>query len=226
MTGLLGLVTIGQAPRVDVLPDLLPALDGVEWAEYGALDEAGPADLAAIAPRDGEVPLVSRMRDGSRVLMAHDRAMPFIVRAVERAAADGADAVLLMCTGRFEPFETSIPVHAAEPLAQEHIAREVRGFGVLNPVAAQLADSRSRWERRTGTSVSTAAVDPYTATDDQIAAAARELAALGASSIVLDCFGYSAAMAEVVTAATGLPTHLTRLVATRAALDLMSATRG
>ncbi len=221
MSGLLGLVTIGQAPRIDVLPDLLPALEGREWGEYGALDTATRDDLEAIAPRAGEVPLVSRMRDGSRVTMVHERVLPFIAGAVERAAADGAEAVLLMCTGHFEPFETSIPVYAAEPLAQEAIVRDVRGFGVLNPVAEQLADSRERWEARVGGPVPTAAADPYTATEAEIAAAARELAGRGVESIVLDCFGYSAAMADVVTAATGLPTHLTRLVATRAALSLI-----
>lgn len=221
MSGVLGLVTIGQAPRIDVLPDLLPVLDGREWAEYGALDHATAAELKAIAPREDEVPLVSRMRDGSRVLMAHSRVLPFIAGAVERAASDGADAVLLMCTGRFEPFETRIPVHAAEPLAQEVIAREVRGFGVLNPVAEQLADSQARWQAKTGAEVPTEAADPYTATEREIANAARTLAARGATSIVLDCFGYSAAMAAIVADATGLPSHLTRLVATRAALDLI-----
>ncbi|WP_144875169.1 AroM family protein [Microbacterium sp. 1.5R] len=223
MTDLLALVTIGQSPRVDVLPDLLPALAGQRYAEYGALDEATAAELAAIAPRDGEVPLVSRMRDGSRVSMVHGRALPFIAAAVERAAADGAGAALLMCTGHFEPFETSIPVYAAEPLAQEAIAATVTGFGVLNPVPEQVEESRGRWEARVGGRVPVAAADPYTASDRMLAAAARELAAAGATSIVLDCFGYSAAMAAVVHAATGLPVHLTRTIAARAALAALHA---
>lgn len=223
MSGLLALVTIGQSPRVDVLPDLMPVLEGRRWREYGALDEAAPADLADIAPRAGEVPLVSRMHDGSRVSMVHERVLPFVAAAVERAAGDGADAALLMCTGHFEPFDTSIPVYAAEPLAQAFVAAHAAGFGVLNPVREQLDESRSRWEARVGRSVPVAAADPYTATDGELAAAARELATRGVSSVVLDCFGYSSAMADVVTAATGLPTHLTRRIAVEAALAELDA---
>lgn len=219
MSGLLALVTIGQSPRVDVLPDLAPVLESRRYAEYGALDHATEDQLVAIAPHGDEVPLISRMRDGSRVSMSHARVLPFIVAAAERAAADGAEAALLMCTGHFEPFETVIPVYAAEPLAQQTIAETVSGFGVLNPVPEQIEESQMRWEARAGGAVPVAAADPYTATDHEIAAGARELAARGATSIVLDCFGYSTAMAAVAHAATGLPVHVTRLVATRAALE-------
>jgi protein AroM len=215
----LGLVTIGQSPRVDVLPDLLPALAGRAWVEHGALDLATASVLADIAPREGEVPLVSRMRDGSRASMVHERVLPLVAEAVERCAADGADAVLLMCTGHFEPFATSIPVYAAEPLAQEAIVRTAEpGFGVINPVADQLDEARARWQARAGHPVPSAAADPYTAPLAEIADAGRLLAAQGATSIVLDCFGYSATMADAVRRATNLPVHLTRLVATEAAL--------
>lgn len=220
MSGLLALVTIGQAPRVDVLPDLLPVLVGRRYAEYGALDHATEDELRAIAPVGDEVPLVSRMRDGSRVSMAHRRVLPLIAAAVERAAADGAEAALLMCTGHFEPFAASIPVYAAEPLAQQAIVESVTGFGVMNPVPEQVEESRGRWEARVGGRVPVAAADPYTATDAQLADAGRELVAHGATSIVLDCFGYSAAMARTVHAATGLPVHLTRTIAVRRALGL------
>lgn len=221
MSGLLALVTIGQAPRVDVLPDLLPALVGRRYAEYGALDLVTADELRAIAPVGDEVPLVSRMRDGSRVSMVHRRVLPLVAAAVERAATDGAEAALLMCTGRFEPFATSIPVYAAEPLAQQAIVESVTGFGVMNPVPEQMDESRGRWEARVGGRVPVAAADPYTASDAQLADAGRELAAQGATSIVLDCFGYSAAMAETVRSATGLPVHLTRTIAVRRALEAM-----
>jgi protein AroM len=223
VTGRLGLVTIGQSPRVDVLPDILPVLEGREWVEHGALDRADARELAEIAPHEGETPLVSRMRDGSRVTMAHARVLPLIVDAVARAAADGADAALLMCTGRFEPFDAPIPVHAAEPLAQERTVRTASGFGVLSPIPEQLADAALRWERRAGAAVPVAAADPYTATEGEIAQGARRLAARGVSSIVLDCFGYSSRMAAIVEDATGLPTHLTRIVATEAALERIDA---
>lgn len=138
-------------------------------------------------------------------------------------AADGAKAALLMCTGRFASFATSVPAYAAEPLAQEAIVESVRGFGVMNPVAEQVEESRGRWEARVGGRVPVAAADPYTATDHELAATARELAESGATSVVLDCFGYSSTMAAIVHAATGLPVHLTRTIAVRAALAAIDA---
>jgi protein AroM len=61
--GLLGLVTIGQAPRTDVLADLAPLLTGRTYVEHGALDDLDEHDAAAftvVAPGADETPLVSR----------------------------------------------------------------------------------------------------------------------------------------------------------------------
>ena len=221
MSGTLGLVTIGQSPRVDVLPDLLPLLAGRGYVEHGALDLLDADRIAALAPAPTELMLVSRLRNGGSVRLAHGRLRPFLEEAVHRCVTDGAGAVLIMCTGPVEPVEAPVPVHAAEPLAHATISATTTGFGVLSPDQAQVDEVRSRWETRSGRPVPTVAVDPYTAGLDEIAAAGRQLAALGARSIVLDCFGYSVAMGEAVTAATGLPAHVTRIVATRAALSLI-----
>lgn len=221
MTGTLGLVTIGQSPRTDVLPDLLPLLAGRRYVEHGALDLLDADQIAALAPTPSELMLVSRLRDGGSVRLAHERLRPFLEDAVLRCVADGAGAVLIMCTGPVDPVDAGVPVHAAELLAQSAIAGTTTGFGVLSPDQAQVDEVRSRWEARTGRPVPTAAADPYTASLDQIAAAGQELTDQSISSIVLDCFGYSVAMGEAVTAATGLPVHVTRIVATRAALALI-----
>lgn len=221
MTGLLGLVTIGQSPRVDVLPDLLPLLAGRRYVEHGALDLLDAGRIAELAPSPTELMLVSRLRDGGSVRLAHERLRPFLVEAVQRCVADGAGAVLIMCTGPVEAVDAPVPVHAAEPLAHATIAATTTGFGVLSPDQAQTDEVRSRWEARSGQPVPTVAADPYTATLDEIAAAGRLLAAQGVTSIVLDCFGYSVAMGEAVTEATGLPVHVTRMVATQAALALI-----
>ncbi|MGC3952742.1 MAG: AroM family protein [Propionicimonas sp.] len=222
MTAPLGLVTIGQAPRVDVLPDLLPILNRRPYVEHGALDLLDAAGVAELAPTGDDLVLVSRLRDGSSVRLSHQRLRPLLLAAVERCIADGAGAVLVMCTGPIEPIRAAVEVHAAEPLAQAAIVARTRGFGVLSPDPAQLEEVRTRWAARAGQPVPAVAVDPYTAVPDELAEAGRQLAGLGVSSIVLDCFGYSVGMGETVAAATGLPVHVTRTVATEAALRLIS----
>ncbi|MBE5397345.1 AroM family protein [Brevibacillus borstelensis] len=50
----LGAITIGQSPRVDVTPEMLPFLTEFQVVEKGALDGLGPEELAALAPKPGE----------------------------------------------------------------------------------------------------------------------------------------------------------------------------
>src|SRR3546814_2978658 len=67
-------VTIGQAPRVDLTPEILDRIDApIDAAEFGALDDLSAAEVAAMAPRPGEASLCTRMRDGSEVVIGKDR---------------------------------------------------------------------------------------------------------------------------------------------------------
>jgi hypothetical protein len=72
-----GAITIGQSPRTDMVPELLEVLGpGVELLEGGALDGMSGAEIAAIAPRDGDQVLVTRLRDGSSVRLAERHILP------------------------------------------------------------------------------------------------------------------------------------------------------
>jgi protein AroM len=232
--GLLGLVTIGQSPRTDVLADLAPLLVGRSYVEHGALDdldEHDPAAFVAVAPESDETPLVSRLRTGASVQIGHRALMLRLEAAIERCAADGADAVLLMCTGHFEAVPARVPVYDAESLAQTGVVEEVGDalFGVLTPVPDQVDDTRGRWSARVGRAVAVAPCNPYTAEPAEVASAAQTLVAASAAEgralawVVLDCFGYTAAQAQAVAEATGCAVLLTRTAATRRALALVDA---
>ena len=55
-----GTVTIGQAPRVDITPDLKTIIgDGIEIVEAGALDGLTKEQIAAMAPHEGDYVLVT-----------------------------------------------------------------------------------------------------------------------------------------------------------------------
>jgi protein AroM len=231
-TGLLGLVTIGQSPRTDVLADLAPLLAGRAFVEHGALDDLDEHDseaFAVVAPESDETPLVSRLRTGASVQIGHRALLPRLEAAIERCAADGADAVLLMCTGHFEPVPARIPVYDAESLAQASVVEQVgdTAFGVLTPVAGQVEESRDRWAARMGRAVDVAPCNPYSATPADVASAAVALVAASADQaprlawIVLDCFGYTAEQAAAVAQATGCAVLLTRTEAARRALTLI-----
>ncbi|PSK67298.1 hypothetical protein B0E53_00740 [Micromonospora sp. MH33] len=219
----LGLVTIGQAPRTDLIPDVETALSGVDWVEHGALDLLDADGIARLGPRGGERTLVSRLRDGSRVRLGATSIAPALDDALRRCVADRCGAVLVLCTGRVEHGPASVPVLHAEDLAHELMVGLVGEgrLGVLCPVPEQLTDIRERWEGRLGRSVVAAAVDPYTAGLDEVAAAGRSITADGADAVFLDCIGYTREQREVL-AAEGIRAETARHLAVTGAVGLLS----
>ena len=215
----LGLVTIGQAPRTDLIPDVADLLDGVDWVEHGALDLLDPGDIAELAPGPGEPVLVSRLRDGSSARLSRRRIGPLLDAAIERAASAGASRVVVLCTGRIDHGEGSVPVQHAEELAHTAMSTIIGAgtLGVLCPLPAQVADVAQRWGRRLERPVRVAAVDPYTATLDDVRQAATELVVQGADQVFLDCIGYTTAQANAAREA-GAPAHTARALAVQAAL--------
>ncbi|HEY0118284.1 MAG TPA: AroM family protein [Cellulomonas sp.] len=218
---LLGLVTIGQAPRVDLTPDVTAVLAGLAVVEHGALDDLAPEALGTVAPDPGEAPLASRLRDGSGVVIGHRALAPLLAGAVARCAADGAAAVLVLCTGHLGAIASDIPVLYAEPLAQAGV-RGIIGadrLSIVNPMADQVAEATGRWSSVLGRPVLGEHANPYTEPTEAVARAAAALAAQGAQWVFLDCVGYCEAMREAAAEASGLPVLLARTLAARLAAE-------
>ena len=84
-----GLITVGQAPRSDVVPDMAAILGGnVEIVEAGALDGLSREQIAPLAPAGDDEILVTRLADGSSVFVGKTRMIPRIeAKIAARAAA-------------------------------------------------------------------------------------------------------------------------------------------
>lgn len=225
----LGMVTIGQAPREDLWPDVRPLLTGVDVVEHGALDPLGDrpsADaLAALRPGPGEAPLTSRLRGGGAVVMGHRALNGLLSDAVRRSEENGAVATLLLCTGHFGDLSSQRPLLGAEPLVQRGV-QALAGeepVGIVCPLPEQASDVRKRWQRILPGPVTAAPASPYTDGDDVLAAAAEKLVAAGSTLLVLDCIGYTEHMRTVVASASGLPVLLARALAVRLAVERVSA---
>lgn len=68
-----GAITIGQSPRADVVQELLPLMgEQVELIQAGALDGLTREDIQAFAPGPEDYTLISRLRDGSSVMLPND----------------------------------------------------------------------------------------------------------------------------------------------------------
>ncbi|MDN5963125.1 MAG: AroM family protein [Actinomyces sp.] len=221
----LGLVTIGQAPRVDLLPDVRPVLGGFPYVEHGALDDLTPHTLEQVAPGPDETPLASRMRDGSLARISPSRLLPLLARAVERCVDDGAGAVLILCTGHLGEVVAPVPVLHAEPLAQAGVRAIIgeESLGIVNPLPDQCQEAAGRWSQVLGRAVLGCAANPYTQGPDEVAAAACELREQGARWVFLDCIGYTEQMRRAAVEASGLPVLLARSIAVRLAVEAATA---
>lgn len=193
------MVTIGQAPRVDVTPELAELLGPeVRVIEQGALDECSADQIAELVPRpDAEGVLTSRLRDGTFAVFTHAAVQPFLAAAIDRGEQAGADATLVICSAHFADLPHRRPLFALEPLAHAGVREmlEERGdtrLGIVVPIPEQLADGPRRWGA-SGLGVTAAAVaSPYSQSPAATAAAAASIAP-ECDLIVLDCAGYGRA---------------------------------
>jgi len=227
----LGVVTIGQSPRTDLTGELaayLPA--GTSLLERGALDDLGPAAIAALAPDADEDTLTSRLRDGSSVVLDRRRLVPRLEEAIAALEQQGTEVNLLVCTGTFPPLQHERPLLDAERLlvsGASAIVQQGGPLGVVVPLPPQQEVMSMRWERALGAPALADHADPYAAgAAAAIPAAVARLARRGARIALLDCMGYTEEWRLAAAARTGLPVLLARSIVGRLAGELLAATTG
>src|ERR1044071_10402792 len=101
---MLGTLTIGQAPRPDVTPIIdrhVPA--EVRRIHRGVLDGLSRAEIDdRYRPEPGEAVLVTRLHNGDEVALSRCRMRDGVQQALAALEAEGADVILLLCTGTFD----------------------------------------------------------------------------------------------------------------------------
>lgn len=202
-TPALTFVTIGQAPRHDLAAAILEHLPhGVEVSHRGVLDGLTVEEVEAeygVGPDDD--PLVTRLADGTVVALASSAADRGLQEIVDAAEADGAETIVILCTGEFPDLQTT---HAwlVEPDAVVTAASagllSGRRVGILVPMPDQVAPAVRKW--RSLDAPRFAAASPY-GSDAAVAAAARALVDDGAQALILDCMGYAPHHREAIRAA-------------------------
>ena len=94
--GRLGLITIGQSPRQDIVQDMLPILgSSQELLQRGALDNLTATQLQNLAPNLGEQVLVSSLQDGTSVVMAETKVVNLLQDCIQELEQKGAQCILL-----------------------------------------------------------------------------------------------------------------------------------
>jgi protein AroM len=220
----LGTLTIGQAPR----PDVVPIIDrhvsaDIRRIHRGVLDGLSHAEIAArYRPAPGEAVLVTRLQDGTEIELSRQQMRDGVQAALAALEAEGCDAILLLCTGTFE----DLACHKAWLVEPDHIIPgmvagliERRQLGVIVPIASQIGSESGKWRALPCPPVF-AAVSPYGDTPDAVLDAGKQLKAQGAAAILLDCIGFTERHREALLPL-DLPVILSNAVAAKAVGELL-----
>ena len=215
-------LTIGQSPRPDVVPEILGMLGDaaadVETVEAGALDGLSRQEVRAGAPRDGEMPLVSRLRSGEEVIIGEDFVEERMGALLSRIPA--GDVAAILCTGPFFGIPERSGLVKAGPIFDRTLREACAPgatVGMLIPEPRQEADARRRVPK--GSPCVIGVASPYSdgEVEERLAEEFREVDVVG-----LNCLGYDGPLEAAVARATGKRVILARRVLAEAVERLVA----
>ena len=219
-----GLVTIGQSPRSDVVPDMAEIIGpAVEIREAGALDGLTRPQIAALAPQDGDEILVTRLADGSPVFVGKRHVTARVQDKIAGLERDGATVTALLCTGAFPRLTATRPLIQPQPVLLG-LLRSLTWPGrlaILTPSARHVPQTDARW-RESGFDALVAPLSPYEEEDPAaVRRAAAALRAGGVGLIVMDCIGFRRKTRDEIAHLAGAPALVANLLVARVATELL-----
>lgn len=218
----LGLVTIGQSPRDDVVPQMKPLLrDVLDIRQMGALDSLNHKQILDLAPDPGDYVLHTRLRDGSSVTIGRKRIVSLVQACIDHLEEGGANPILLLCTGEFPELRSKGLLIGPDRLLLNVVrGLGVRRLGVMVPLPSQVGELTEKWGE-IDVEVTCSAASPY-AEQDQVSAAAGELAGHELDLVVMDCMGYTQAHKRIVRQTIGQPVLLASSTVARVLGELLA----
>jgi len=194
-----GLITIGQSPRVDVTGDLLKLLpSGVEVLEAGALDELKPEDIEKLKPMSGETVYVTRLRSGVEVKISRERVIPLVGKCISKIEGS-VDVIGILCSGEFPDYPSSKPIIYPERVLKGLASSIVYGgrVGILIPAVEQVDYARVKWGGLFR-DLHVYPISPYTSSLSDFKGLGGRLRGDGVKLAIMDCIGYTLEQRDVL----------------------------
>jgi protein AroM len=216
---MIGLITLGHAPRPDHEEVYEKIAPGVSRKLVGALDLLSCEAARKLEDRQGISPLVCLLKDGSTVEIPLSVLFPYIARQVEVLAAEGAHLVVVLCCGGFPVFNTSIQVLLPGLIVPALVrATCPQGtIGIIVPNQAQESAAIEHWSNF-GVKVSSVVVSPYE--DKGFAEAGKQFRALKTNLVAIDCMGFKDKDRRRLKELCGCPVLLPTTLVARVALEM------
>ena len=209
MGRVLGIVTIGQAPREDVAALFsAQAPAGTQVVLRGCLDGLSHDEMAKRPPIDGADTLYTRLRGDQDVIISKQHVIERAPDTLAHLRADGCDAIVFACTGDFPklPGDEGVlfPSRILNGMVQGLLASG--HLGLLVPLPEQKEKLKKKWQRP-GLDLSVQALRP-SADASETQAAAMQLNANHPDLVAMDCMSYTPETKRLVKEVMGIPTLL------------------
>ena len=217
----IGAITVGQAPRTVLIPEMEPILgDSVEIIQMGGLDGLTKEEIDAFRPLPGDQILVSRLTDGSSVTFGESYVLPRLQDCIHKLEKQGVSLVLFLCTGEFPAdFHSEVPLIFPDHILKGLVPAVCGGrLTVFVPSESQRSQMPGKWGRCCSR-LDVIAVSPYDGAD-AVLAAARQVSD-DTDMILLDCIGYTVEMKSRIQSLTGKPVLLPRTLVARVICELV-----
>lgn len=221
----IAIITIGQSPRPDLMPEMRSILGDVACDEFGALDGLGRDEILRHAPSGEDFGLFAPLADGTHVIVQVRFASERAEALIAHVDGLGYDLIVLATTGLFTSYATHTPLIHGQRAVDAWIAALVVGdarIGVIFPLPRQGAVLAAFGY---GTLLQSAHATVEGGHSARLADAAATVT--GADLILMHSVGYTEAMARQVAETTGkLVVPARRIIAGAARMRLTDMTGG
>ena len=210
----IGMLTIGQSPRDDLIPALMEILgEDYKIVEAGALDDHTYEDIQKIDLNPEHYILVSRMRDGREIKITKKYVVPLMQKQLDKIEAQGIRLTVVMCTGKFPQFQSKGLVVTPSEILKGVIAGSLKAgkLAIIYPTAEQMPYAERDFGRENITLYADT-VSPYEPED--VEGLLERLKKEEPDLIFLNCFGFPTELKHKIVETTGKPTiHSSSVIA-------------
>jgi protein AroM len=224
----IGVVTIAEAPRDDVVPSIQQLLPpDVVLVERGNLNGLSLAEIAEQAPEPGEVGIVARLRSGGETLLSQSKILPRMQRLVDEVVREeGADLVVILCGADWSAITAPVLVVNPGRVFPGVVSSLAYGrkLGIIKPSAGQVEKERARYAQL-GIDATVTSASPYLGPTrlEHVREAAETLRDAQCDLIWMTCIGMDESMRDVVAEVTGKPIILARSILGRVIGELVGS---
>ncbi|WP_120003922.1 AroM family protein [Nesterenkonia muleiensis] len=222
----MGIISVGQTPRVSMMSELRSLLPGIQLIERGALDDTSEDEIYS-SKAVGDAPgLVTKLRSGESVVVSKALVSSRTTIAVQKLEVeDKCDAILIACTGEFSEIPHSKPLivsgHAVYYTVRE-LAEKYNRVSIICPLPEQIGLVEEKFSRLPSIrKLQVQNCSPYAENIYNFLEVGRKFKENGSDLIILDCMGYTREQRNFLAEKTGVQVVHARYAAAEFAAEML-----